>query len=42
MAKLGIAMKKFLDWSRTDPMPQLSITKYHWERAGLSGVQTHL
>ena len=25
-----------------DPMPQHLIPKYHWERAGLPGVQTSL
>ena len=41
MAKLGHAIKKFLDWPGTDHVPQLYIPKYHLERAGLPGVQTH-
>ena len=39
---VDVASFRFPSAARADPMPQLSVPKSCWERAGLPGVLTHL
>ena len=41
-SSLGQDPSSFCLWPGADPVPQLSIPKSHWERAGLPGVLTPL